>query len=166
MLYSCLGRTQHVVGALADSGRPCIARGFTEVEQALEFTQGIQQLSQGTGRGEIQPWVTVRGAYTASGDDIVVPAQRFWIDTQKLDFLRVEAEMLEASSATLVIESAMSWDGPWTGLLTVTTAYTVQSVALSAESGAANPLQRYVRWHVESAVQPWVACFRVNARWS
>ena len=80
----------------------------------------------------------------------------------------VQAEALQMSNATLHIETAMGRQGPWTTALTVGagSAYTVQSVVLTRESGAgSSALRNLVRWRVEAptaGAADFESCFRVD----
>lgn len=124
---------------------------------------GLRTVDEGS---ELQPWTYLAGSLTADFDNIVIASEDNWLDTRGMDRAYLEVECLQASGTGIgiVLETAMNLEGPWTPALTVSTAYTVQGVVISSEAGATNPIQQYVRWHVESTDQPWAACFRVNVR--
>jgi hypothetical protein len=114
---------------------------------------------------EVQPWTTVVGGIACTGDNIVVPGEDRWVDTEGLEQLVIKVQTIECLSATLVVEKAMSPEGPWTSVLNVGTTG-VASAILSTEygAGATYMMERYVRWHVESNMSSWKTCFRINAQ--
>lgn len=108
---------------------------------------------------EIQPWVTLVGNTSMTGDNIIVPLESYWIDTEGMDKLQIEVETIDLDTANLKLERAMSPEGPWTNLTTIT-ATGVTTVTLDSSS----PMSRYIRWHLDASSSPWTACFRINAR--
>jgi hypothetical protein len=136
-------------------------------EESVPFAD-LAPRRAGGADGVIQPWTTVVGAFAATGDDIVIASEDNWIPTRGMEQLYIKAEMLECCPVTysvdLIIEKAMSREGPWTTVLTVNTAYSVQNVSLSSEDSASNKLENYVRWHIYSQDTTWKTCFRINGR--
>ena len=102
--------------------------------------------------------MTFKGAQT-SNDDLVQPDSE-WIDTNGFDHAVISSEVLACSACTLVAETSVMRDGPWTALVTHT--QTEETVTIADTLGSAsNKLQRYLRWRIErtSAVN-WETCFR------
>ena len=114
---------------------------------------------------EVQPWVSLRGGFTPTGGSSdVVMAEDKWLDTSHGKYLVLEAQVLNITGATLVLESAMGAEGPWTsfGTFGSATGYSFQTYALSKEQAATVRLRNLVRWRLEGTTNTWQTCFRLN----
>ncbi|MBT9555683.1 MAG: hypothetical protein IV100_06615 [Myxococcales bacterium] len=123
-----------------------------------------------TGFGIMFDWTTVTGTWAATSDEIVAPVHT-WLDLSREVYAYVEVSTLDmnngANSASLIIETSMYREGPWTTVIgPVSTDNTTTAVKLTMEGSYAVALQRYVRWRIVAPVGPWHACFRVAARWA
>ena len=113
----------------------------------------------------MQPWVGIRGTFATAGtwgNTPVIQSEELWLQTDDARELVLEAEILHVTAATLVVETAMGREGPWTEVGSYTAGYTHQTIRLSKEWDATDSLRRFVRWHLDSAAGNWVACFRLN----
>jgi hypothetical protein len=115
-------------------------------------------------------WTTITGTWAATSDEIVAPVHT-WLDLSREVYAYVEVSTLDmnngANSASLIIETSMYREGPWTTVIgPVSTDNTTTAVKLTMEGSYAVALQRYVRWRIVAPVGPWHACFRVAARWA
>jgi len=123
-----------------------------------------------TGFGIMFDWTTITGTWAATSDEIVAPVHT-WLDLSREVYAYVEVSTLDmnngANSASLIIETSMYREGPWTTVIgPVSTDNTTTAVKLTMEGSYAVALQRYVRWRIVAPVGPWPACFRVAARWA
>ena len=135
-------------------------------------TQLAKLLRSSHGMHEFEPWVSVRGGISIGTPDseagALIQREGNWLRTDDIENLVLESQVLMMSGATLVIESAMSKEGPWSPVATITSnAYAVTTHMLTKEPGGDAPLRRYVRWHLggDGATTNWQACFRINASW-
>ena len=118
-----------------------------------------------------QPWTTIRGV-SATKFNIVQPAQ-MWVDGDTADEVCLEIAMpcntvsAGATYCALVIQTASSPEGPWTGLLTIADANFTQTTRYftSHESGT-NRFQRFLRWQIAPPSDlsgNWTMTFRICA---
>ncbi len=115
----------------------------------------------------LQPWTTMIGSgYTPQNEDIIIANDENWLDTEGLEKLYLKIQALRCCGATLVLEQAMSPEGPWTTIKAIpsTTNYTVTTANLAIDGTSPDNLERYIRWHVQSALSTWDTCFRINAK--
>ena len=126
----------------------------------------------GHGQHEMQPWFAVRGGISIGApeeqQDAFYQSETNWLDTSSIQNLVIESQVLMMSGVTLVIESAMSKEGPWSSIAAIGSAYALTTHMVSKEPGTDFPMRRYVRWHLEGdgATTNWQACFRINSSWS
>ena len=137
--------------------------------QRLQSTGGDGSFSinadRTPGEEEIQPWISMRAGFTATlGSAEVIQGEDKWLDTTHAHYLILEAQVLNITGATLILESAMGAEGPWTSFGTFASAsgYSFATFALSKEQGATVRLRNLVRWHIEGVTNAWQACFRLN----
>ena len=102
--------------------------------------------------------MTFKGAQT-SNDDLVQPDSE-WIDTEGSQHAAISSEVLACSGCTLVAETSVMRDGPWTALVSHT--QTAEAVTVADTLGSASSkLYRYLRWRIErTSTANWETCFR------
>ena len=101
----------------------------------------------------MQKWVTIRGL-SATKFNIVQPAET-WVDGDDADEVCLAIAMPSntvsagATYCALVIQTASSPEGPWTGLLTIADANFTQTTRYYTSSeGGTNRFQRFLRWQI------------------
>lgn len=128
------------------------------------FDSGYQQ-------HEMQPWFAVRGGICIGSpgneQDAFYQSETHWLDTSSIENLVIESQVLMMSGVTLVIEAAMSKEGPWSTVAAIDSAYALTTHMLSKEPGTDFPMRRYLRWHLEGdgATTNWQANFRISSSW-
>ena len=100
-----------------------------------------------------QRWVTLSGD---NSSDYIIQEFSRWLDTSGYRRLIVSARVETKTNATLTLETADAEVGPWT---TGTTINATGVTYLEADSGAAAPLERFVRWKVAASNTNWEICF-------
>lgn len=122
---------------------------------------------------EVQPWIAFQSTAEATDPTEIVQDASDWLATTGMRYLALETEMTILSGATLHLQSSYVKEGPWSDIATYTAAYSVQQVALSwednSDSGGEAPLGRFIRWQLEGSKGGgafWVACFRINGKWT
>ena len=80
-------------------------------------------------------------------------------DTFRSDTAVVSAVVHKRVNCSLNQETAATKSGPWNVAATVDSTGVVY---LQAQPGAANKLERYLRWRVAATVANWEICFRLG----
>jgi len=102
------------------------------------------------------------GLIGALATDVVVQDECDWVDTSHYDSVRVLTYISQITDAELKIQTAISLEGPWTDLLTYSSAGENTS-ELECDANATYQLERYVRWQVEATGATWDICFMMSA---
>ena len=103
------------------------------------------------------------------GSEVVVQEAWKWKDTEDAIRLVLQIDVWTIDDCTLYIETATTRNGDdWTAAYTHAVGAGVGHfpICLEAIDGATYPLERFVRWRVESDVSPtgdWVLCFGIAA---
>jgi len=95
-------------------------------------------------RFRFQPWLTLCGP--AAIDEVPQPC-RHYLDGLNEASYHLQAEVLNITNVTLIIESAQSQEGPW-NLCTTFGGVTDTLFVLSSEGGD-KIFTRYIRWRLE-----------------
>ena len=111
------------------------------------------------GEVTIQDWLGLIGPNDA---DLVIQDSDLWVDTDAYDSVRLRTEILQITDTELKIETAVSLEGPWTTLLTYSTA-TEYSAEIECDPNATYQLERYLRWKVDPTAATWDICFMIAA---
>jgi hypothetical protein len=125
----------------------------------LQAQAGAGKVSAGGSavKYHFQPWLTLSAP--GGTDDVIQPC-RHWLDGINESTLHMKIEMTYVTNATLVIEAALSREGPWMQCAMLTAA-TYNMLVMSSEGGAMT-FGRYVRWRVDGhAANPWEVCFQL-----
>lgn len=102
------------------------------------------------------------GLIGALATDVVPQDACGWVDTAHYDSVRMMTYISQITDAELKIQTAISFEGPWTDLLTYSSAGE-NSVELECDANATYQLERYVRWQVEATGVTWDVCFMMSA---
>ena len=102
------------------------------------------------------------GLIGALATDVVPQDACGWVDTAHYDSVRMMTYISQITDAELKIQTAISFEGPWTDLLTYSSAGE-NSVELECDANATYQLERYVRWRVEATAATWDVCFMISA---
>lgn len=111
------------------------------------------------GEVTIQDWLGLIGPNDA---DLVIQDSDLWVDTDAYDSVRLRTEILQITDTELKIETAVSLEGPWTTLLTYSSA-TEYSAEIECDPNATYQLERYLRWKVDPTAATWDICFMIAA---
>jgi len=122
---------------------------------------------------EVQPWTSFYSTAEATDPTEIIQDANDWLATTGMRYLALETEATILSGATLTLQSAYVKEGPWNDIASYNSGYTVDQVALSWEdnsgSGGEAPLGRFIRWQLEGSKGGgafWMACFRINGKWT
>ena len=130
-----------------------------------------------SGSVQIQDWLTLTGVAAATSSVKLLPHRDLWLWIGDAPGAVVMTEIVDLSGGTtkpaLVIETAVSEDGPWTAVATYNTVgATVNPLYLKrnpADSGSQH-MAGFLRWAVIEGADTtdpdpvaWVLCFRITA---
>lgn len=119
----------------------------------------------------LAPWTAYRGTVPTSqagyGTTGIQSAAEY-LATDELQYLVLQPEITGIQGATLHLEVAFGEDGPWRSVAAYTQPITADQVLLSEAptSASIEVLGRFVRTRIDAPGTNWVACYRVNAKWS
>lgn len=111
------------------------------------------------GETTIQDWISLIGPID---DQTFVQDADLCTDTDMFDSVRLRTHVLNIANAELTIETALSFEGPWTTLLTVSAAGE-QVCEIECDPNATLQLKRFLRWKVTSTAATWNVCFMIAA---
>lgn len=104
-----------------------------------------------------QPLVTVLGS---SSSEDVIQASDLWLRGQDNTY-HIQVSLNAISNCTLVLESCLTVEGPWS---TVTSyAAATQTMAVISSEGGSTKFSGLVRWRIEKDVSDWSTCFQLKA---
>lgn len=101
----------------------------------------------------------------------VVQAQEGWVDGLNFKEVAIDVLILRLNDAVgqpvLLLETAISPEGPWTAIATYNTAgYQHHQEYFTTARGATDKFQRFIRWRLDISditMTGWEACFRICA---
>ena len=105
----------------------------------------------------LQDWLTLSGPDTS---DTVTQDYDLWTDTEGYDASKLHTILTQGTNVSLAIETAVSPEGPWTSLYTITTASDTYD-EVECDTNAQYRLDRYLRWTLTSSGASWKACFMI-----
>lgn len=134
----------------------------------LLFNSGVGDPS----RVHANDWQCFHGSYTTQygGSLLGIQPAEDWLRSFAFQYLVFEIEITAISGATLYMEGAFNEEGPWTALGAYATAYTLVQLVMGPTPTATIPvIPPLIRWRVYGEASGggfWMACFRVNPKWS
>jgi hypothetical protein len=112
-------------------------------------------------QGEVITWQPIGTFFGATGSPQMVQPAGQWLHGLNFASYLLKAELMHLTGCTLVIESALTVEGPWTTVATLAAAGSTEAI-LSSEGGP-TVFSNHVRWRVEPGAGAWSLCFKLVA---
>ena len=114
----------------------------------------------------MQPWITLKGAGSSS-TAVVQPASQ-WLNGENFQQAAIDMLVLQntstAGNANIVLQTAVSAEGPWTDLATFGLGYCRTIKYFTSNEPGTDQFERFIRWQIDrSAATNWETSFRICA---
>ena len=115
-----------------------------------------------------QRLITVKGAGNSTTP--IVQAAGMWIDGRDFKDVAIDVLVLQntaaVSNASLVLETAMSSEGPWTAIATFGAGYCKTIKYFTSREGGTDKFERFIRYKIDRSggtLSDWTLCFKLCA---